>query len=192
MWSIEIEALDPKTTRYRFFNNGKAINNSEAIEGLINLAEFRSQVIQTLIESKFLAYHWEVRPVSQGSLSAVFEYVLIDSPMLRWIEPDQTPFKKYISSDQSVVSFKNLRGDAKLIVPCDDDDQTNYAHMASFIRSAKQDQITTFFSVIGEEYKHSIGTTPKWLNTAGLGVSWLHARIDSRPKYYRHKPYTLT
>ncbi|MGI9175867.1 MAG: DUF6940 family protein [Rhodothermales bacterium] len=23
-----------------------------------------------------------------------------------------------------------------------------------------------------------------WLSTAGGGVSWLHVRLDSRPKYY--------
>ncbi len=24
---------------------------------------------------------------------------------------------------------------------------------------------------------------------AGLGVAWLHIRLDDRPKYYRHAPY---
>ncbi|MGB1216866.1 MAG: DUF6940 family protein [Saprospiraceae bacterium] len=28
-----------------------------------------------------------------------------------------------------------------------------------------------------------------WLSTAGLGVYWLHIRMDNRPKYYKHKAY---
>ncbi len=32
-------------------------------------------------------------------------------------------------------------------------------------------------------------TNPVWLSTAGAGVSWLHVRLDDRPKYYGHGPY---
>ena len=34
------------------------------------------------------------------------------------------------------------------------------------------------------------GDMPLWVSTAGLGVSWLHVRLDARPKYYRHDAYT--
>ena len=34
-----------------------------------------------------------------------------------------------------------------------------------------------------------LGGKPVWLSTAGLGVGWLHVRLDDRPKYYRHAPY---
>jgi len=27
------------------------------------------------------------------------------------------------------------------------------------------------------------------LSTAGMGVYWLHVRLDTRPKYYQHTPY---
>jgi hypothetical protein len=30
---------------------------------------------------------------------------------------------------------------------------------------------------------------PEWLSTAGAGVSWLHVRLDDRPKYYGYAPY---
>jgi hypothetical protein len=32
---------------------------------------------------------------------------------------------------------------------------------------------------------------PIWLSTAGMGVAWLHIRLDERPKYYSHKPYAV-
>lgn len=31
--------------------------------------------------------------------------------------------------------------------------------------------------------------SPFWLSTAGMGVSWLHVRLDERPKYYRFQEY---
>jgi hypothetical protein len=34
-----------------------------------------------------------------------------------------------------------------------------------------------------------LGKAPVWLGTAGAGVSWLHVRLDDRPKYYGHAPY---
>ncbi len=35
----------------------------------------------------------------------------------------------------------------------------------------------------------AVGAAPRWLNTSGLGVPWLHVRIDSRPKYITYRPY---
>ena len=29
-----------------------------------------------------------------------------------------------------------------------------------------------------------------WMSTEGSGVPWLHVRLDSRPKYYKHHEYT--
>ncbi|WP_391540805.1 DUF6940 family protein [Halomicronema hongdechloris] len=33
---------------------------------------------------------------------------------------------------------------------------------------------------------------PRWVNASGLGVAWLHVRLDTRPKYYQHEPYRRT
>ena len=32
---------------------------------------------------------------------------------------------------------------------------------------------------------------PRWLSTAGMGIPWVHVRIDSYPKYYRFPPYKV-
>ena len=34
-----------------------------------------------------------------------------------------------------------------------------------------------------------LSAKPVWLSTAGAGVSWLHVRLDDRPKYYGYAPY---
>lgn len=30
-----------------------------------------------------------------------------------------------------------------------------------------------------------------WISTSGLGVSWLHVRLNFYPKYYSHNSYKL-
>ncbi len=36
-----------------------------------------------------------------------------------------------------------------------------------------------------------LNSKPVWLSTAGAGVSWLHVRLDDKPKYYGHAPYRI-
>ncbi len=90
---------------------------------------------------------------------------------------------------QAVVSFANLGGDAQLVVPGPLTDKSYYNHLANFIRNCPNNQIVKFWQKVGEIYQQEIGPQMKWLSTAGLGVYWLHVRIDSRPKYYRYKDY---
>ncbi len=76
-----------------------------------------------------------------------------------------------------------------MIVPTPVGEESIYNHLASFVRSAPKKQTLEFWKKVGEEYDKKIGQETKWLSTAGLGVYWLHVRIDSRPKYYRFKKY---
>lgn len=40
-----------------------------------------------------------------------------------------------------VVTFRNLRGDAKLVSPCRGGASVAYAHLANFVRLAPRDQV---------------------------------------------------
>ena len=88
-----------------------------------------------------------------------------------------------------MISFPNLGGDAQLVVPTPLNDPSHYAHLASFVRNAPADQVRNFWKTTAIVYEQEIGEKTVWLSTAGLGVSWLHVRIDSRPKYYRFQDY---
>jgi len=48
---------------------------------------------------------------------------------------------------------------------------------------------TTEAESVAEAMTRRIGVKPVWLSTAGAGVSWLHVRLDDRPKYYGFGPY---
>jgi hypothetical protein len=46
--------------------------------------------------------------------------------------------------------------------------------------------------MVGTEMKKrlkSLNGNTVWMSTSGLGVHWVHMRMDSNPKYYSHKPY---
>ena len=66
-----------------------------------------------------------------------------------------------------------------------------YGHLASFLREAPPAQVCALWEQVGRAVRESIGSEPCWVSTAGMGVAWLHVRIDSWPKYYRHDPYKV-
>ncbi|HEY6725417.1 MAG TPA: hypothetical protein VI197_15385, partial [Polyangiaceae bacterium] len=75
------------------------------------------------------------------------------------------------------------------IVPCPRAEPGAYAHLAAFLRGAPPDQREALLREVGLRTRQLIGAAPLWLSTSGLGVAWVHVRIDSRPKYYQYTPY---
>ncbi|CAG8508056.1 22668_t:CDS:2, partial [Racocetra persica] len=105
-------------------------------------------------------------PVSSNTIDKEFEFVLVKSEALNSIRQDYSSFQEHFrkSSDNQAVSFLSFSGDT-LIVPV---------------------------PKVGEKMEENLinanGAT-RWLSTSGLGISYLHVRIDRRPKYYSHQEY---
>lgn len=147
-----------------------------------------------------------------------FEFALVNQPSLKAFaegNPDRHAFEEYFTSQScsssendgrgdrdplAVCAFPNLGKDATLISPLPQSgiNDATYSHLASFIRKAPQEQVTQFWklsarTLIGElKHKHErindyAGT---WFSTNGMGVAWLHLRIDSLPKYFSYVPFT--
>jgi hypothetical protein len=110
---------------------------------------------------------------------------------LESIDPDPTPFRAHLDGAEpgDVIAFENLGRDALLIVPRPLGPPTCYAHLASFVRCAPAAQQIALWQAVGRAVRERIGPRPFWLSTAGMGVSWLHVRLDQRPKYYRFQEY---
>ena len=146
-----------------------------------------------------------------------FEFVIVNRPALKLFaegSPDREAFeehfdgclKKYYSnrheSKESGVPtccfFANLGGDARLVspLPQNEIDDIYFSHLAAFVRHASKDQISEFWRLGATQYLASLkekrerGSTGKtWFSTNGMGVAWLHLRLDSRPKYYSYDPF---
>ena len=88
-----------------------------------------------------------------------------------------------------VVTFANLGRDAILVVPCPVAEFSAYGHLAAFVRFAPEQQRHALWKSVGAAMAGRVGAKPVWLSTAGAGVSWLHVRLDDRPKYYGFGSY---
>lgn len=78
-----------------------------------------------------------------------------------------------------------------LVVPRPMGDPAPCLHLASFVRDASPSHVDALLAAVGQALgeRRRLHPATIWLSTAGLGVDWLHVRLDSRPKYYRHEPY---
>jgi hypothetical protein len=57
---------------------------------------------------------------------------------------------------------------------------------------APEPQKHALWMLVGVAMQRRLNNRPVWLSTAGAGVSWLHVRLDDRPKYYGYRPYRET
>lgn len=103
--------------------------------------------------------------------------------------PDREAFGEHFRPGCRTVTFDNLGGDAVLVAPCPLGPDSAYTHLAQFVHAAPDAQQQLLWQSVGEAMQARLGTEPVWLSTAGHGVGWLHVRLDSRPKYYRHAAY---
>lgn len=189
MWTAKSTEESDKVTKYQLIENDRLLNFREVIDLIQNSLSFRQFYSNVLRESPYEGYFWEVKSVTTNQLDETFEFVLINGRSFARLEPQKSFFRKYFDTNESIVAFPNLSGDAQLIVPTDIGDDEVYTHLAKFIRNAPEEQVEQFWQVVATQYEALIGDAPRWLSTHGLGVYWLHVRVDTRPKYYQYQAY---
>ena len=150
---------------------------------------FREFWVARLRGVPFDAYCWECPPVNERNRSHPFECVFASSPSLARMAPEPGAFAEHFRQDRDAVTFGNLGGDAVLVTPCPEGDR-DFSHLAQFTRAASAARQDAFWQAVGDAVDARVGSRPMWLSTAGHGVAWLHVRLDSSPKYYRHSEYT--
>ena len=189
MWAtIEIASSSNHST-FGIHEDGEPISNQQFLDLLKNSSSFRSFYNQQLAECSFPAFLWENNPITTNSLEQNYEYTLVDNHFLANRSPDRQTFAQYFQPNEQAVSFPNLGGDAQLIAPCPHRSPACYTHLGSFVRNAGTKQQDALWQKTGQMMLDAIGKQPRWLSTNGLGVFWLHIRIDRRPKYYQTETY---
>lgn len=189
MWNTNTTQENDRITKYHLTENDKILSFREVINLMQNSLKFRQFFTSVLQESPYEAYFWEVKSLTKNQLDDNFEFVLVDEDVFTRLHPQRKYFEKYFKKGKPVVAFPNLGGDAQLIAPTNIVEDEYYTHLATFVRNAPEGQVEQFWKTVGEEYEALIGDVPRWLSTSGLGVYWLHVRVDTRPKYYQYQPY---
>ena len=181
-----------EAVRYVICQQDQQLQFSDFLSYLQHNREFLSFYLNLLKEIPFQAYHWETPPVTTATVERPFEFVATNSPGID-LSPDPGPFRQYFrdSTSDDVAVFNNLGNDARLIAPAPEGQGRNYSHIGVFTKEAPEGLQHSLWQTVGRVTEESLSDKPIWLNTAGGGVAWLHVRLDSRPKYYRHRPYAV-
>lgn len=153
--------------------------------------DFVEAFVAALAEAPFEGFLWETPPVSARTLARPFEWVLVQNALLARAEADDVPFAEHVRERRGIRTFENLAGDARLVVPCAEGAQAAYPHLAAFVRRAPRAQVRALWPAVARAVESRLEecSSPCWVSTSGLGVFWIHVRIDDRPKYFAHAPY---
>ncbi len=204
-WGSQIDSLADGVRRVTILRGGKPASHGAVIEGWRRDGAFRGFFGALLAAAPFAAYFWETPPVTRATAGRPFECLLAESPALAGMRPDPAAFARQFEAAEAggddagadVATFRNLGGDALLVAPCPRGPPGAYphayahmyAHLAAFARAAPAERQQAFWRAVGAAAAERLGERPLWVSTSGLGVAWLHVRLDARPKYYTYEPY---
>ena len=189
MWHAQIVTLDDGRVQRFVLSRGRdTLSFADVLTLWRDDSAFRVYFTRLLADSPFPAYRWETPCVTTATLIRDFEFVLLRSDSLaRTVDP--TAFESHFDAGLEVTTFPNLAGDAVMVVPCPISAPSIYGHLASVIRHAPESQLHQLWRAVATAMNHRVSDRPVWLSTAGMGVSWLHVRLDDRPKYYGYRPF---
>ena len=191
MWIAKTESVN-NGRRFQIRQGEDSISFGVYLKLLEEDQEFAAWYAKLLAETDYEAFFWEHPPLCDANLDAKVEFVLLDSPALAGLDPNPEPFSSHFQSgsEGDIVSFRSLGGDAVLLAPRPTVPLEACVHLAAFVRQASRTQIEYLWRQTGRAVRENLSEQNLWLSTSGLGVPWLHIRLDSYPKYYQHRPYS--
>ncbi len=190
-WSFEETAVGPRARELRPRRDGAPLTHRALLDAWRDEPSFRDAWTARLAASPEAAFFWELPPLVAANLDEPARCVLTDAPSLAGVAPEPHVFAREFDEvpPDDVGVFPNLGGDALLVVPRPADDGRDLAHLATFVRRAPPAQAHALWSTVGRVVAERVGDRALWVSTSGLGVAWLHVRLDATPKYYVHAPY---
>jgi hypothetical protein len=192
MWQADRRKIaEPQGEILSITGHARALAAGDVIALWRDNAAFRDFFITELAAAPFAGFFWELPPLAVGTLESPFECAVIRSDALSRVAADGTDFASHLRGEAPVSVFPNLGGDALLIAPRRMSDADCYGHIAAFLRAAPRGQRHALLRCLAEAIGKRLAETSArfWVSTSGLGVAWVHLRLDSWPKYYQYVPY---
>jgi hypothetical protein len=193
MWSVE-ERWPPEAVQSGWPIRVVSGRTHRAFwRGLAQDPAFRRSWSDLVRQTRAPGVFWECAPVSHATLDHPFECVLLPSRAFAGLQADPHAFAEHLAGDgPDIRVFANLSGRSTLISPVGPGD---FAHLLAFLCAAPASQVDALWRVTGQTVLDALDSAdrpadaPLWVSTHGLGVYWLHVRLDPRPKYIHHRPY---
>jgi hypothetical protein len=194
------QAVFPSTPSYK---EGKPASIQEFTTAMLESDNALQTFLDVLRKNPYQAFFFETRPVQASNASSkVFEFVLVDAPALHQFatrKPSPEAFAaQFRKCSQQACSFPSLGGDATLVAPKPppEAEATSklavFSHLAVFCREASSDVVSSTWKLAIQVYQQELekqSSRRLWFSTSGMGVAWLHFRVDQRPKYYTYATY---
>ena len=189
MWELKLAPLPGQEFHYVALRDGAPVSYGDILEAWVHDPHFNAMLTSELAQIPLTAFRWETPPVCRQNLDRPFEFVCLDCPSLER-PADSRAFEDHFQPlSTGVVTVDNLGRDAKLVIPCPQESDEHYAHLGRFLRDGDERQKQELWQAVGHAAQARLSDAPMWISTAGMGVAWLHVRIDDAPKYYGHAPY---
>lgn len=184
-----VERSDEPTPRHRILRAGTPLPWSSIAGALREHAAAREALTRAIRDCGHDAVFWECAPWPTDGDPA-FELVLVPTPAFGGLSASPAAFRAHFD-DALVATFDSLGGDARLVAPRPLGEVEVGLHLARFVRGAPPEAVDALWIAVGHAIDawRAAGRGTLWLSTSGLGVPWLHVRLDSRPKYYTHAPF---
>src|SRR5947209_4632214 len=133
MWTARSEELTgARGVRFALALDTRPATFADVAQGWQGDPGFRALFNALLADAPFAAFRWETPAVTAATVTRPFECVLLDSPGLAR-QPEPEAFAEHFPGAQGdVVSFRNLGGDALMVVPCPVGEASAYGHLAAF------------------------------------------------------------
>ncbi len=187
----EFLKIDENT--YKLSRDGQNLSFIEVFELMVE-EDSIINLMTIFLSSWKRDYFWEHPKLTQDNCNSDYEVTIIPTDAFENRVSNFNPFKDKFQVTDSVVVFPNLRKDSLLIVPNKDQGgNQNFITLRRFLHAASNVIIFKFWKTVGETMIEQITKNTKYcyLSTHGLGVLWLHIRIDQKPKYYQTKRYRI-
>ena len=189
-WTLKIVGQNENGARIKIQKGKEFLSFREVFEFWQFQPNFIDFYVKSLISLDVKAFHWEHPAVKIDFLDKTYECMILKTNGFEKRSINETAFADYIHANSYSEVFYNLGKNAKLVVPTQKIYSEVYKHIGSFIRLAPKIQIHEQFQKLGKSVLDEVLEGKLiWLNTAGLGVIWLHMRLDTRPKYYKTMRY---
>jgi hypothetical protein len=184
--------LTVKSSLLQLQENGQFLSFADVIKRWQNSGIFREFYTATLLKHGENGCFWEHPKLNKSTVDQPYECVITQTDAFSKRTANFRPFARAVSPGKRISIFPNLSGEALLVVPNPPDKISfNGRDLISFHQTAPIDLVHDLWKNIGQETAKAIAANApfQYLSTHGLGVLWLHIRLEQSPKYYHHRPY---
>ncbi len=156
------------------------------------IAEWEQGISQTYPSNIKKRFFYQTSPITRD-MNTEYKEKFIESDRLEKITQDYSPFAEHFIKPKNkyVTSFLNLSKKTILVVPVPlikANKTFNYTTIKDFIDNAPAEQQIALWKHVAKIVKQLLKEVDiVYINTHGLGVYYLHVRLDIKPNSYYSK-----